>query len=340
MTALEVEWRVWLSNAFIDSDGDGLDDAREQYYRSDPRVRDTDSDGLSDGLEVQLGTDPANPDTDGDGVQDGAEVNIAVDGFIRDWELLKLPSSAVDPKGDNIGGIVGTDMQLLYAALDDRYLYLTFKLYDLITRKDRVQFCFGIDIDGDGTWEYQPGFDLSRNSWLWNLTQGMDYSDLTKVSAQYGTIVAANEIVEFRMPLFAIGYPKSMWIEPYLVIERNGQYMAADAANRFHIDMVNNRLPPSTNPLVPDSKATTIRSTRLTSSVTTASAALSTTAATTLEGTKVPETGTLTTTPMLLVARMPRIQTVAIGGIVLVILAALGAFFLQRRRKQNRLADA
>ncbi len=59
-----------------DTDGDGLSDADEAIYGSDPLNRDYDGDGLLDGAEVnQYGTDPLNNDTDGDGLTDGAEIN-------------------------------------------------------------------------------------------------------------------------------------------------------------------------------------------------------------------------------------------------------------------------
>jgi len=324
MTELEAEWRVWLSNAFIDSDHDGLNDAREQYYRTNPKVQDTDGDGLLDGPEVQRGTDPTNPDTDGDGLFDGAEVRIAVDGYMRDWDALKIKASVVDPQGDNKGGVQGTDIKSVYAALDDNYLYLAYQLYDGINKQERVQFCFGIDTNGDGTWEYQSGFDLYGRAWLWNLTQGSDYSNMTKVSTLYEGVVASNEVVELRMPLIAIGYPKSMRIEPYLVIEHNGQYIAADGTNRFHIDTVTNKMPPTTNPLVPDS-ITTTRSTTPTIPATTALATLTTTASTNPAEATASRTSTevLTTEPFV------------IAGVVLVIVAAVVVLFLRRGRKED-----
>ena len=330
---LEAEFLDWFAKGSVDSDNDGLNDAREQHYGASVTLWDTDDDGLSDGLEVQLGTDPTNPDTDGDGLRDGAEVSIAVDGFLRDWERLGIKPSVQDSESDSKGRIVGSDLQSMYAAFDDKYLYLAFKLYDNINTENKVQYLFGIDMNGDGTWEYQPGFDLSGNAWLWNLTQGMDYSNLTKFSPQYGTIAAASDVVEFRMPLFATGCPKSMWVESYLVVQQGGKYMQADVADRFRIDVVHNKLPPSTNPLVPDSTAITINGTTSTGTVTTTSGTFTTTAATTLEGTRVPETGTSTITSMQLLAGVSTIQTLAIAGIVLVIIAAVGAFFLQRRRK-------
>jgi hypothetical protein len=317
MTGLEAEWRGWLADVFVDSDNDGLNNSREKYYKTNPNVPDTDGDGLLDGAEVKLGTDPTNSDTNGDGLLDGAEVRIAVDGYMRDWNALKIGPSVVDPQGDNKGGVQGTDIKSVYAALDDKYIYLAYHLYDRINKQQRVQFCFGIDTNGDGTWEYQPGFDLYGRAWLWNLTQGTDYSNMTKVSTLYEGTVDANEAVEFRMNLFAVGYPKSMWIEPYDVIEHNGQYMAADGTNRFHINTVSNKLPQTTNPLVPDSTATTIRSTTPTESATIALTTLTTTAST------IPTTSTEVFTT----------QPFAVAGIVLVITAAVGVLFLRRRRK-------
>lgn len=89
-----------FTTASVDSDEDGLTDAEEALYGTDPADADTDDDGLLDGTEVvmadgtglpdpldpdsdddglldgeevMLGTDPANPDTDGDGVEDSRD---------------------------------------------------------------------------------------------------------------------------------------------------------------------------------------------------------------------------------------------------------------------------
>ena len=59
----------------LDSDGDGLTDAEEQAWGTDPFNPDTDGDGLSDGKEALFyHTDPLNPDTDGDGYSDYEEI--------------------------------------------------------------------------------------------------------------------------------------------------------------------------------------------------------------------------------------------------------------------------
>ncbi len=57
-----------------DSDGDGLSDADESAWGTDPNNPDSDGDGLLDGDEVLLlGTHPLNADTDSDGVDDAAD---------------------------------------------------------------------------------------------------------------------------------------------------------------------------------------------------------------------------------------------------------------------------
>jgi hypothetical protein len=60
-----------------DSDGDGLTDAEEKTYGTDPKKVDTDNDGLFDREEIKVyHTNPLNPDTDGDGHTDGDEVKL------------------------------------------------------------------------------------------------------------------------------------------------------------------------------------------------------------------------------------------------------------------------
>lgn len=64
----------WMSTDKTDTDGDGLTDAEEAYYKTDKTLSDTDADGLSDYVEVViLGTDPLKQDTDGNGVNDADE---------------------------------------------------------------------------------------------------------------------------------------------------------------------------------------------------------------------------------------------------------------------------
>jgi hypothetical protein len=58
-----------------DSDGDGLVDADELVYGTDPAQPDTDHDGVSDGVEVhERNTSPLLADTDGDGQGDATDL--------------------------------------------------------------------------------------------------------------------------------------------------------------------------------------------------------------------------------------------------------------------------
>ncbi|HUM72054.1 MAG TPA: hypothetical protein PLK31_24780, partial [Chloroflexota bacterium] len=63
-----------------DNDNDGLSNAKEAEFGTNPNKADTDEDGLKDGEEINsdgvrlLNTDPLKPDTDNDGLLDGEEV--------------------------------------------------------------------------------------------------------------------------------------------------------------------------------------------------------------------------------------------------------------------------
>ncbi|MDF3042625.1 MAG: outer membrane protein OmpA, partial [Thermomicrobiales bacterium] len=104
------------SSASGDIDGDGLSDADEAAYGSDPLNRDYDADGLIDGEEVYAhGTDPLNNDSDGDGLLDGEEVyqygtsplapDTDGDGMGDSDEIFVYGTSpgAYDTDGDGIG---------------------------------------------------------------------------------------------------------------------------------------------------------------------------------------------------------------------------------------------
>ena len=97
----------------IDTDGDGLSDAKEIELRTDLTNNDTDNDGLTDGSEVHNhSSDPLNIDTDGDDLNDSYEVALGTDPQDRDtdddylndsYELLALGTDPQDWDTDNDG---------------------------------------------------------------------------------------------------------------------------------------------------------------------------------------------------------------------------------------------
>ncbi|MBI2099601.1 thrombospondin type 3 repeat-containing protein [Candidatus Uhrbacteria bacterium] len=63
-----------------DADHDGLTDAEEARYGTNPRQADSDWDGITDNDEINIyHTNPNNPDSDGDGYSDSAEITTGHD---------------------------------------------------------------------------------------------------------------------------------------------------------------------------------------------------------------------------------------------------------------------
>jgi len=88
---LSVLFRVAGGKDEPDADGDGLSDADEAKYGTNPHNPDTDGDGLLDGEEVhKYKTDPKNRDTDGGGISDGMEVKRGSDPLDKDDDILSI----------------------------------------------------------------------------------------------------------------------------------------------------------------------------------------------------------------------------------------------------------
>ncbi len=74
-----------------DPDGDGLTNAEEQAWGTDPQNPDTNDDGILDGLAVAMGLSPTNPDMDGDGLTNTEERELGTDPFNADTDGDGVP---------------------------------------------------------------------------------------------------------------------------------------------------------------------------------------------------------------------------------------------------------
>ena len=150
-----------------DTDGDGLTDAEEAIYGTDPNNIDTDGDGLTDGQEIELGTNPLVADTDGDGLDDALEIgwtdpnNIDTDGdgLTDGSEVMDDLSDPLSADSDTDGltdpGEISLGTGLLVADSDGDAL------------SDGTEVSLGLDprstsSNGDGVSDLQAAVNLSH----------------------------------------------------------------------------------------------------------------------------------------------------------------------------------
>jgi uncharacterized repeat protein (TIGR02543 family) len=139
-----------------DSDNDGLSDALEKEFGSDPTKNDTNDDGLSDYYEINwLNYDPTSDDSDGNGVPDRDE--DPDDDGLKNWEEEKYGTIPIcaDTDGDSLSDY------------DEVYVYATDPLNS--------------DTDGDGV---KDGVEVGIGS------------DPLKAEYSFETSVLANEVDE------------------------------------------------------------------------------------------------------------------------------------------------
>ncbi len=82
-----VNVQVIVDPGTIDTDGDGLLDAQEILFGSNPNDPDSDDDGANDFAEFNAGTNPNSVDSDGDGMRDGFEIQYGLNPLLNDAGL-------------------------------------------------------------------------------------------------------------------------------------------------------------------------------------------------------------------------------------------------------------
>lgn len=127
--------QITVNAAFVDSDGDGIDDTTEIANGTDPNNVDSDGDGLVDGAdgivsvasypagvdadndgfvdgETGPGTDPLDADSDNDGLDDGLEVSFGSDPLnAASWPAIATGDLA--PLGSPDGLVNGADLLIM-----------------------------------------------------------------------------------------------------------------------------------------------------------------------------------------------------------------------------------
>ena len=99
----------WTPDCLEDADLQGWKPAWQIKPEELPDGTDTDGDGLTDAEEDNYGTDPRNPDTDGDGMPDGYEVKAGLDPLFWSWRRHGLCRGRGADCGVERHGLCGDD---------------------------------------------------------------------------------------------------------------------------------------------------------------------------------------------------------------------------------------
>jgi hypothetical protein len=196
--------------AFEDDDGDGLSNALEIGWDTDPEDPDTDGDGYNDALETRGLSDPLDPTSIPHLVYlpsatcdyVSPALPIEIDGKGRDWQQY-MPA-ATDPQGDTTGG-PHTDMKAVYTEMGPNYVYLMVEAHDPPLLADGVvEFQMDL-VDSEGK-NYWLATHADRDGFFssWVDTDGDGEPEDWSVTAN---AIAWEDVMEARISLDQLGGP-------------------------------------------------------------------------------------------------------------------------------------
>jgi len=185
---------VRVANFGKDTDGDGLSDADEARYGTNPNKPDTDGDGLLDGEEVhRYKTDPRVKDTDDGGISDGVEVLHGTNPLDPDDDILCI---AVGQKILVRNMLFETGKSTLSKS-SERTLGFTLKA---MQSTDDIELQIVGNTDDVGTREFNKQLSQERADAVknWLVGRGISKSRLTTRGAGYDEPLVSNNSDENR----------------------------------------------------------------------------------------------------------------------------------------------
>jgi len=120
---------------------------------------------------------------------------FTIDGQTNDWQNLQ--PVIVDDAQPSIPR--AADVRQVYAATCQGAFYLMIVVDGPAQADAGVLYLFEVDTNGDGTPEYQAGFDRTH-PWLWNL-KGTGYADQKNLSSPSNAKLAVGQVAELMVPL-------------------------------------------------------------------------------------------------------------------------------------------
>jgi tetratricopeptide (TPR) repeat protein len=160
----------------------------------------------------------------GDLVRIETPQSILVDGLANDWAGIK--PIIRDEKGDNLRGGRPSDLTAFYAAVKDERIYFRFDTAGPPHEGD--QFCVAIDLnamayeDSSEEWDYQIGVARGIPPWIWDLRGNRSYKN-ARSERLHGVEFAQKNIVEFSVPLSALGSPCSASLRVFTNYQRRSR---------------------------------------------------------------------------------------------------------------------